>query len=429
MFGWSALDIPMLAALPVLLLSSGFFSGSETALFALTENERMSLRRGGSLVGRAVELLLADQRMLLITVLVGNMTVNVLYFVVTSMLLMKSDLAVPGEVLLAASFLVVIILLGEVTPKLIANTRRVGFASFVAPLLLTLHQVIAPLRVLLNRLVVAPLSRLTSPTERPPRLDEQELSALLEISGSRGVIDEQEQQILQEVISLSQLKVRDVMTPRVRIAAVRIDASYEQVRDLAERTRLTKFPVFRENIDQIVGLLPVRTFLLDPPASGPEALQRLLTPAHYVPETARLDQLLNRFRETHTQLAIVVNEYGGTAGVVAAEDVVEELVGDIAGIEQRGGLQPPSLLGPGRWRVDGATGIHDWAEAFGARLISPQVATLGGFIVARLGRAPQVGDRVELGNVRLEVEQIDRARVLSIIVTLLEGEAGEAGPS
>ncbi len=427
MLGWSALDIPMLAALPLLLLSSGFFSGSETALFALTENERMSMRRGGGLAGRAVELLLANQRMLLITVLVGNMTVNVLYFVVTSVLLMKSDLMVLGTVVLAASFLVVIILLGEVTPKLIANTRHVGFASLVAPLLLTVHRAIAPLRILLDRLVIAPLSRLTSPTDRPPRLDEEELSALLEVSGSRGVIDEEEQQILQDVISLSQLKVRDVMTPRVRVAAIPIDASYEQVRDLAEQTRLTKFPVYRENIDQIVGMLPVRTCLLDPPDSRTGSLQPLLTPAHYVPETARLDQLLNRFRETHTQLAIVVDEYGGTAGVVAAEDVVEELVGDIAGDEQRGGLQPPRLLSPGRWRVDGATGIHDWAEAFGTRLVSPQVATLGGFIVARLGRAPQVDDRVELGNVRLQVEQIDRARVLSIIVTLLDGETDPEG--
>jgi CBS domain containing-hemolysin-like protein len=413
--------------LPLLLLASGFFSGSETALFALTENERMSLRRGEGLAARAVELLLTDQRMLLITILVGNMTINVLYFVVTSVLLMKSGLNLLGEVLLGAAFLVVIILLGEVTPKLIANTRRVGFASFVAPLLLTLHRVIAPVRVVLDRFVVAPLSRLTSPSKRPPRLDEEELSALLEVSGSGGVIDEEEQRILQDVISLSQLKVRDVMTPRVRVAAISIDASYEQVRDLAEQTRLTKFPVYRENIDQIVGLLPVRTCLLDPPGSDVESLQPLLTPAHYVPETARLDQLLNRFRETHTQLAIVVDEYGGTAGVVAAEDVVEELVGDIASDEQRGGLQPPKLLGPGRWRVDGASGIHDWAEAFGTRLVSPQVATLGGFIVARLGRAPQVGDRVELGNVRLQVEQIDRARVLSIIVTLLAGEAGQEG--
>ncbi len=427
--GWSLFDITMVAMLPVLLGLSGFFSGSETALFALTVNERMSLRRTGGVAGRAVESLLANQRMLLITILIGNMTVNVLYFVVTSVLLMKRDIGVLNSVLLAATFLLVLILVGEVAPKLVANTRRTVFAGIAAPLLLTFHQAIAPLRIVLDRVVVGPLSRLTSPTRRPPELDEHELSALLDVSSSGGVIDDQEQQILQDVISLSQLKVRDVMTPRVRVAAVPIGATYEQVRALAENTRLTKFPVYDENIDHIVGLLPVRRFLLDPPRrpDDREAFERLLTPAHYVPETARLDQLLDRFRETGTQLAVVVDEYGGTAGVVAAEDVVEELVGDIASTEDRGGIEPPTLVRPAQWRVDGATPIHDWAEAFGARLISGHVATLGGLILARLGRAPRVGDHIELGNVRLDVERIDRSRVLSVIVTLLAGAGPQGG--
>ncbi len=327
----SVVDITMVAVLPLLLALSGFFSGSETALFALTANERMSCRRAGGLAGRAVEALLADQRMLLITILIGNMTVNVLYFVVTSVLMLKLDVGLLGSVLLAAAFLLVLILVGEVTPKLIANTRRTGFAGLAAPLLLTFHQVIGPLRVVLDRVVVAPLSRLTSPAGRPPQLDKQELSALLDISSSGGVIDEEEQRILQDVISLSQRRVRDVMTPRVRVAAVPLGATVEQVRDLAKKTRLTKFPVYEENLDHIVGLLPVRRFLLEPPQrpDDHEAYRRLLTPAHYVPESARLDQLLNRFRQTQTQLAVVVDEYGGTAGVVAAEDVVEELVGDI----------------------------------------------------------------------------------------------------
>jgi putative hemolysin len=251
--------------------------------------------------------------------------------------MMKRDVGVLNSVLLAAGFLLLLILLGEVTPKLVANTRRTGFAGVTAPLLLTFHQAIAPLRIVLDRLVVGPLSRLTSPAGRPPELNEHELSALLDVSSTGGVIDDQEQQILQDVISLSQLKVRDVMTPRVRVAAVPIEATWEQVRDLAEKTRLTKFPVYEENIDHIIGLLPVRRFLLEPPHRA--AIKRLLTPAHYVPESARLDQLLDRFRETNTQLAVVVDEYGGTAGVVAAEDVVEELVGDIASNVDRDDLE------------------------------------------------------------------------------------------
>jgi CBS domain containing-hemolysin-like protein len=214
------------------------------------------------------------------------------------------------------------------------------------------------------------------------------------------------------------------MTPRVMLAALPADAGYDEVRALAEETRLTRLPVFEENIDHIVGLLPVRPYLLAGGADvGPLAEQ--VDPVHYVPETARLDQLLDWFRETQTQSAVAVDEFGGTAGIVAIEDVVEELVGDIVGADETG-PEPPMLVGAGRWRVAGSLSVHEWAEMFGQRLVSPQVATIGGLIVSRLGRAPQPGDSVSLANVGLEVEQVEGARVLSVIVTLHEEGAEPA---
>jgi putative hemolysin len=423
--GWSLVDVPMLAVLPVLLLASAFFSGSETALFSLGENERMAFRRGGSRAGRAVAALLADQRMLLITILMGNMTVNTLYFVITSVLLMETSLGVAGQAVLGLAFLVALILLGEVTPKLLANADRTRAAAIIAPPLLAIHRLVGPLRAAVDRLAVAPLSRLTSPAAAPSRLDEQELTALVEISGHHGVIDPDEQRILRDVISLGQLKVRDVMTPRVRLAAVPLAATAPSVRALARETRLTELLVFERDIDHIAGILPVNRYLAE--ADGdPGALRRLLQPARYVPEIARLDQLLEHFRRTATSLAVAVDEYGGTAGVVAAEDVVEEVVGDIAG-EERIGFTPPAQLDRGRWRVDGGTSIRDWAEAIGQRLASPQVSTLGGLIISRLGRAPRAGDIVDLGNLRLEVERVERVRVVSVIVTLVGDAAAHTG--
>jgi putative hemolysin len=426
MLGWSIVDIPMLLALPALLLASAFCSGSETALFALSENERMALRRGGSRAGRAVGTLLADPRMLLITILMGNMTVNTLYFVITSVLLMKTQVGVAGQAALGLAFLVLLVLVGEVTPKLLANADRTRSATLVAPPLLALHRLIGPLRVAVDRLAVAPLSRLTSPGAAPSRLDEQELTALVEISGRHGVIDQEEQRILRDVISLSQLKVRDVMTPRVRLVALPLAASGTNIRALARDTRLTKLPVYERDIDHIVGVLPVRRYLVEP-EGDPGLLRKLLQPAHFVPEFARLDQLLEHFRRTGTSLAIAVDEYGGTAGVVAAEDVVEEVVGDITG-EERIGYHLPVQLDRGRWRVDGATSVRDWGEAVGQRLASPQVATLGGLIISRLGRAPRPGDILDLGNVRLEVEEVERVRVVSVIVTLVGDEIERDAP-
>jgi len=339
---------------------------------------------------------------------------------------MRAETGLVGALLLAAASLLLIILLGEVVPKLVANAGRPAFAAVIAPPLLALHKLIGPLRIGLNRLVVDPLSRLTSPAEAPPRLDEGELAALLDVSTREGVIDPEEQQVLQDVIALSQRKVRDVMTPRVRIEAVPVTASRDEVTALARKTRLTIFPAYREDLDHIVGLLHVKRYLLDP-REGAAVLADHVTLARFVPEVATLDQLLDHFRESRTHLAIVVDEFGGTAGIVAIEDVVEELVGDIASKPGREEVRPEPI-GPNQWRVGGDASVHEWAGAFGPGLIPPRVSTLGGLITARLGRAPQIGDSVELGNVRVDVEQVDRSRVVTAIVTLTTGpdDSGEA---
>ena len=419
MFGWSAVDIPMLVVLPVLLVASAFFSGSETALFGLSEPERMTLRRERPRLGRVLDQLLSHQRMLLITILVGNMTVNVLYFVITSVLLMKTDVGVVGGMLLAAAFLVVILLLGEVSPKLIANTLRGRFAAVVAPALLTVHRILGPLRIFLDVIVVGPLSRLTAPATTPPRLDHEELAALVAVSAQAGVIDSDEQRILQDVMALSRQKTRSVMTPRVRIVAVPASATRADVLEVVGRTRYTHLPVYGRDLDDIQGILRVKPFLLG--SFGPKNAGASAVAACFVPEVATLDQLLHQLHETKAEVAVVVDEFGGTAGVVALEDVVEEIVGDIASTPERS--QPdPVLIGEDRWHVGGDLSVHEWAEAFGHLEVAPEVSTIGGLIVARLGRAPQIGDRVRVGNVVLEVEQVERSRVESVIVTLADAE-------
>lgn len=424
LFGLEAFDIPLLALLPVLLVLSGFFSGAETALFSMTETERTHLRRRGSLAGRAVQALLADPRMLLITVLLGNMAVNVVYFVVSSVLVMRAEAGMIGSLVMAATTLLAIVLLGEVLPKMLANIRRTAFASFVAPPLVTLHGLILPLRVMLDRAVVTPLSRLTAPSIAPPQLDEEELTALLEISSRHGVIDADEQRLLRDVFNLGRLRVRDVMTPRVRMKAVPLEARREEVIEIVRETRLHRLPVYRRNMDDIVGILPVKQYLLasrESQAGGggrKVRIKKLLQKPRFVPHVATLEQLLDQFRSTRTQSAIVVDEYGGTSGIVALEDIVERLVGDIvSGSPDE--TAPPEQLDRRRWRVDGNMSVHDWAEAFGQPLATTRVSTVGGLIMEHLGRAPKVGDEITIGNIKLSVEAVDRSSVKIAVLTLL----------
>ncbi len=418
---WQTFDYLLLATIPLLLIGSALFSGSETALFGMSESDRLHFRRRRTLIGRAVELLLSDRRMLLITLMLGNMTVNALYFVISSVLILHSGGEVLIEGTIALLSLLVIILFGEVLPKMIATSRRIGVISVVAPVLLAIHEAILPIRIFVERLVVSPLSRLTAPAEAPPRLDEEELQALLQISGDQGVIDAEEQRILREVFTLSRLKVRDVMTPRVHMEALVRTATRADVLEMTRRERFTKLPVYGEDLDDILGMLHVKRYLLDPRSTIEEAM----TPVRFVPLVITLDQLLDEFRRTHEQSVIVVDEFGGTAGIVAIHDLVEELVGEIVG-EDEIEIRSPRLVGLNCWEVSGEMSVHDWAEAFGQRLISPAVSTLGGLIMQRLGRAPTVGDSVDLGNVRIEVESVVRSRVVSALITLVPPGSDES---
>jgi putative hemolysin len=418
--GWELVDLPLLLSLPILLIFSGFFSGSETALFGLSQHQRMTLRKRGTLAGHAVDALLADRRMLLITVLLGNTVVNVMYFVISSVLMMRSAVPAAGEAAMAVVFLLAIVLLGEIAPKVLAAAQRRAFAAFIAPPLLTLHRTIAPLRAVLAHGVIAPLTRLAAPHQPPMMLGDEELRSLVEVSQREGVIDTEEHRILGEVLKMRRLKVRDVMTPRVRMAALPRGARREDVLTLIRETRLTKVPVHDGDLDHILGILHVKRYIMDKAATAVTD-RAVMTPAHFVPDLITLDQLLDQLRRFGAQSAIVVDEYGGTEGIVSVEDVVEELVGDIVGPDDEA-TEPPRLIGIGTWRVSGDMSVHEWAEAFDVTLEETRVATLGGLITERLGRAPEPGDALQIRPVRLEVQSTEQSRVVSVIVRLHDDE-------
>lgn len=408
--GWSVGDLPMLLCLPVLLVLSGFFSGSETALFGFSEAERMSFRRHHPLAERAVAALLADERMLLITVLLGNMAVNVLYFVISSVLMMRSTAGPIGSVVLGAASLLLLVTVGEVGPKSAANAARARFSLVCAPILLTLHRAIAPLRIVIDVGIVAPLSRLTAPHAAPPELHDEELQALLELSGLGGVIEPDEERMLRDVIELRHRRVRDVMTPRIHMVAIPIDASPELVAAVTARHRLTLLPVYHGDLDTIVGMLRVRSYLLSNDGSGRPSLTdpSVMMPVRYVPEISTLEQLLEHFRRWSVKSAIVVDEYGGTEGIVSAEDVVEELVGDIVG--QRPEPPVPRLVGLGCWHVSGEYDLRSFSEAFETTTPETKAVTLGALVAEMLGRAPEEGDHVDIGPVAITVEAVARTR-------------------
>ena len=458
----------LLGVLATLLIGSGFFSGSETAVFSLSRHERSRLAHAATPVGRALATLLSETRGLLVTLLMGNMTINVSYFVVSSVLLMRSERAGAGPAQLAAltiAPLLVMILMGEVLPKLVASHLRVVWVQTVALPLLVIHRVMAPARGIVGSGFVEPLARLLAPAATRETLTAAELEALTHAGREQQVIEETEQKVLSQVLELSRMKVRELMVPRVDVIAHRLQDPPAQLINAFRATRLRHLPAYDGDLDTIAGVLHAREVLLNRPASDAE-LQRLVRQVRFVPEQQRADRLLAEMRKTGTTFAIVVDEYGGTAGLITLEDIVEHVVGDIPGAyESKGEVEvvrvDEAAGGAGGagsaagdadasdrvalevnpdpvYEVDGGLLVVDWPDrlpglpppdfaAADVDLEAHDIDTIAGLVLSSFGRLPDVGDEVGVGGVRLTVLEMESRRIVRVRVA--HDRAGsDAGP-
>jgi len=436
----STFDILMLIALPVLVVGSAFFSGSETALFSLTAHQRAQMAQASGPVAAALHALLRETRGLLITLLLGNMTINVLFFVISSMLLIRlgdhwsTPTATQTTVLAVAAVapLLCVILLGEVLPKQVAARMTMGWARLCAVPLLLAHRLVAPVRFIAATTVITPLAQLIAPREKPPELSAEELESMLDLSQRHGVIDADEERLLQQVLELSRLKTRDLATPRVDVESFDLSDPPEALCALVRKTRHEHIFVHRGGLDHVEGMIHRRQALLHPPASGLE-VHALVRPAAFIPEQQRADRLMDEFRRLDVAIAVVVDEYGGTVGIIGVADVLEHMAGGLRSGGDRSHDPDVTQVAPGRWRVDADLSIHDWPDWFGRgqKLDGDAnrggISTIGGLVMASLGRVPEAGDATRFGNVRFVVESMDGLRVERVLIELAPDEA-EARP-
>jgi len=307
-----------------LLGASAFLSGSETALFALSQQELTTLKRTGGLGARATVALLATPRKLLITLLLGNMLANMTYFVLASVLALHAESAL-ATTIWSIIPLIVIILVGEVLPKLVATAQRVAWCSRLSPAVLALHRASTLIRVPIDTLVIAPLERLIAPPAAPS-LSREELARALQHAASQGVISEQEAALLARVAHLNKARVRSVMTPRVRMAWLPASASKSDLLDLirASNEPITQAPVCDSTLDTgVVGVIDLRRALADPDV---EELAMHCRQPVFVPEQATLRDLIEQLQRSGESLAIVVDEFGGVAGSVTLEQAADRLL-------------------------------------------------------------------------------------------------------
>ena len=406
-------QVPKIILLAILLVGSAFFSGVETAFFNLSPRQIKLLKESKHRLQKLTASLLSKPGQLLNCFLFGNMTVNVLYYAAASVLTirMKDDSSLAAALTALLSF-AALVLFGEILPKSIAYANsKVLSVSAALPAFVCL-KVFAPLEFVFKVLILEPAIRLLlGPRRKPNAISVAEFKSLIETIRRQGLISADENRLLAEVIELGFLKVRNVMRPRVDMIACAVTDSNRIAREKMEKHHLTKLPVYVGQIDHIVGLVHLRQILLKADCSLDKVVERV----NFVPEQKTVESLLEFFRRTRTDTAVVVDEYGGIAGSVCLEDIAEELLGQI---EPSHPIEPVQQTGPFEYRLAGNLAVHDWADVFGIDPAQTHQVTIGGLVTALLGKIPKPGDAAHLKNLTFTVENVQKRRIETLVLTL-----------
>ncbi len=423
---WFGLALNLLLV-PVLLAMSACFSGSEAALFSLTPVQLERAAAGSNPLRRAAARLMQAPKRTLLILLIGNTTVNTLLFANSYVLFERLARQVGPWVtpVGGAASVILVIICGEVVPKVFGVSLADRLAPLAAMVVRVAGLVAGPLGLVVDRLIVLPFERLAWGSAHAERagagLSRAELKALLEMSRRGGSLLPLEDTFLRSIVDLGHARVRDVMIPRVEVAAYDVNGPADGLRELMRTTRHKKIPVYDGTLDRVVGLVYAKVLFFNPA----KPLRELVVPVRFVPDLATCEQLLVHFRGTKSQVAIAVDEYGGVAGLVTLEDVLEQIVGELHDPEDRPDAAEIQPLADGQYEISGQLSVHYWVETFGLPAQIERAATVGGLVMARLGRPARSGDVVRLGNVELTVTQMRRRRIDRLRLRLLDDVSGE----
>ena len=403
---------PFIAWLGVLgfAAASFFFALAETALFSLGKWRARQLAERSPGLGGSVAALLNEPQDLLATIVLGNTLANSGLIA----LALWSSLSVAGVhvgLTLVGTFL--LILLGcEVVPKTLAVRMPEAWALRVAGPMVFFVRVSRPLRQVAQRLNEA-LLRVVIPKSITPQatLTDADYQELIELAFQQGTLAASEKEIILQIVQLDRRTAKDVMRPRARMAAIPDDLSIEEMVAAARKFGHERLPLYDESPDTIVGILNCRALLLEPNGDLADAIEF----PSFVPESMNLLQLLSALQRQKRGLAIVMDEFGSTGGLITMEDILEAIVGEIRSEGQAPGFVMEQL-GAGRWRVNGTMRIEDFRREYPQLGDVPGVDTMGGLLVALKEVVPQMGESVVLGGVRLTAHTADERRVREVLV-------------
>lgn len=412
-------NIRNIIALAVLILMSGYFSATETAFLSCNKTRLRTMAEKGNKRAALVNRLNENYDRLLSTILIGNNIVNLTAASIGTVLFVRlyGDI---GATVSTVVLTVLVLIFGEITPKNVAKDCPEKLAMFSAPIIRVLIWIFTPLNFLFGlwKKLVSKVLRLESDS----KMSQEELLMLVDEVREGGTIDSEEGDLLKNAIEFNDMRAEDILTHRVDLEAVDVESTKEEIAEVFTQSKFARLPVYEDSIDNIIGILNMKDFY-DGTGITAKSIRDIMTKPLFVLKSEKIDELLKLLQETKSQMAVILDEYGGTLGIVTLEDILEELVGEIWD-EHDEVTEEYIPIGENRWRVDCSVNLDDFCDFFGIETDSTTIS-LGGWVMEQLGKVPEAGDSFEFDCLSVSVVETDGQRVTFIDVEKKPEEAEE----
>lgn len=417
--------IGQIIILIILIILSGFFSSAETALMAVNKIKIRHMVEEGVKGAELVEKLISDTNELLGAILIGNNIVNIgassLATVLAATLVKGTKFEDVGIAIATGVMTMLILIFGEITPKSLAKQNAEGVAIKMARPIAAVVFVCRPFVWLFTKISSFFIKILGGdPDKAEPFITQEELKTLMDVGEEEGVLEGKEKEMIFNVFEFGDLQVKDIMAQRVDIIAESIDASYEDILNGIQEYQFSRIPVYEDNIDNIVGILYAKDLiLLNDEDKKNFDVKKLMREPYYTFEFKNIADLFTEMKRTRNHMAIVLDEYGGTVGIVTIEDLIEEIVGDIED-EYDEHQEDIKEIKENEYEVDGSTRLDDLSEIINVKIESDEFDSIGGFVIGILDRLPELNEEILYENLKFIVEEIDKKRIKKIRIFVLD---------
>lgn len=405
-----------LIILAVLILLSALFSSAETSLTTSNKLKIQSLADQGSKRARILLKISEDSGKMLSAILIGNNLVNNAATALTTSLIIQL-FGNSGVGIATGVITLLILIFGEISPKTLATIHSEKMALLYAPLIHFLMKIFTPVIFIVNKLSMGVLFLLrVNPDQKVNTMTEHELRTIVDVSHEDGVIESEEKEMIYNVFDMGDAKAKDIMVPRVHVTFADINSTYDELIEIFREDKFTRLPIYEETTDNVVGTINMKDLLLYNYNNKKEFHVRdILREAYFTYEYKSISELLVEMRQASINIAIVLDEYGETAGLITLEDLLEEIVGEIHDEYDENEEEFVRQINDREYIIEGSMNLDDLNDSLGLNLSSEDYDSLGGFIIEHLDRLPEQGDELTTDDgIRLVVEALQKNRVESV---------------